>query len=119
MAMSSKSRSPCVCRLISEFFARSLPSLHIDPRYDWNSPHFGNPGRTRFHTSWAASRYIRIFRSNPRFSTTATKEVVIDDAREGWFDVQFRVEKAFKNAVESAIDKDLRALESTGALAAE
>jgi len=86
-------------------------------QYDWNSPHFGYPGRTRVHTFGLASRYIRIFQSNPRLSTTAKGETIIDDLREGWLDVQFGIDKEFNNVVRSAIEKDLRALESTGDLA--
>ncbi|KAF8339727.1 uncharacterized protein EI90DRAFT_3012685 [Cantharellus anzutake] len=88
-------------------------------RYDWNSAHFGFPGCTRFHTAWLANRYIRVFRSNPilELREIEGRDVVdcaVVDAREGYIDVQFKVDKEFRDVLQTRIDRDLEAVEKQG-----
>lgn len=84
---------------------------------EWSDVNFGYGGKTRFHTTWLASRYLRVFQSNPLLVTGSDGQVKVEDTRSGWLDVQFGVPKEKVQDIQTAIDRDLASLDANGGLA--
>lgn len=67
-----------------------------------DTAHFGFSGRVRYHTSYIANRYVRLFRANP----IIVDGVVVDD-RKGSVEVSFLVDEKIRDNVQLSLEEQL------------
>lgn len=80
-------------------------------RFSWTSPHFGHPGKVRFHNGHPpGSRYVKIVTPNPKF---------VDGtwiSREGEMEATFYVPRGRRKGFEESFEGYAKSLGMSGSV---